>query len=71
MNHETSSEQEKENNELTSVELAQVCTEVLTPEDCAELAEMEFDNALSYAFTLLLEAGEDPEEFLKEKGILE
>lgn len=52
--------------------LIESCQDVLTPEDIAELAEMEFDEALGYVFTLLIEAGiEDPEEFFKEKGLLE
>lgn len=57
--------------EPTSRELAEACKEVLSEEDCEELSSMEIDDAIGYAFTLLIEAGEDPEEFLKEKGILE
>lgn len=68
---ETQEEQEQEAGEPTPEELADACKEVLTEEDCQELASMEIDDAIGYAFTLLLEAGEDPDEFLKEKGILE
>lgn len=48
------------------------CAKILTEEDCEELKQMEIDEAIGYSLTLLIEAGiEDPEEFLKEKGILE
>lgn len=57
--------------EPTAQELADVCKEVLSDEDCQELAVLNFDDAIGYAFTLLLENGEDPDEFLKSKGILE
>lgn len=58
-------------NEPTSAELASACQEVLGEEDRAELAGMDFSEALDYAFTLLIENGVDPEAFLKEKKILE
>ncbi len=58
--------------EPTSEQLAQACSEVLPAEDCEELAAMPIEEATGYAFTLLLENGvEDPEEYLKSKGILE
>lgn len=58
--------------EPTHEELAHACKEVLSHEDCAELLAMPIDEALGYAFTLLIGSGvEDPEEFLKDKGILE
>lgn len=58
--------------EPTSQDLAKVCCEVLSAEDCAELAEMPIDDALGYAFTLLIEAGiDDPESVLKNVRILE
>lgn len=67
---EEASEQEKP--EPTSKELAEACQEILSEEDCQELAAMDFEEALGYAFTLLIENGiEDPEVFLREKGILE
>ncbi|MEI6039995.1 MAG: hypothetical protein WCP93_01445 [Candidatus Berkelbacteria bacterium] len=57
--------------EPTNWELAQALTGVLSITDCAELANMEFDDALGYAITLLYEAGvSDPETLLKNKGIL-
>lgn len=72
MNIEGEFTPEQKKNEPTSQELAETCSEVLTEEDCAEIAGMAFDEALGYAFTLLIENGiEDPETFLKEKGILE
>ncbi len=58
--------------EPTSEQLANVCGEVLSAEDCEELAIMPMDEALGCAFTLLIENGvEDPEDFLRSKGILE
>jgi len=67
---EEASEEKKQ--EPTSQELAEACAEVLSEEDCAEIASMSFDEALGYVFTLLIENGiEDPETFLKEKRILE
>jgi hypothetical protein len=53
-------------------ELSQACSEILSEEDLAELSEMPMDEALGYAFTLLLESGvDDPEGYLKEKGVLQ
>ncbi len=59
-------------NELTSLELAKALSEVLDAEVRAEVSIMPLDEALGCVFTLLLESGvEDPEEFLKDMGILE
>lgn len=59
-------------NEPTSADLANACRETLTDDDCAELESMEFEEALGYSITLLIEQGiDDPEQFLKEKGIIE
>lgn len=67
---EIASEESKEK-EPTTQELVEACKEVLDEETCAELEAMEFDEALGFAFTCLIEAGiDDPEEFLIEKGIL-
>ena len=54
-------------------EIADACREVLDPETCAAIADQEnTEDALSIAFVALGEAGvKDPEEFLREKGILE
>lgn len=58
--------------EPTVSELSQACSELLSEEDLADLAEMPMDEALGYAFTLLLESGvDDPEGYLAEKGILQ
>jgi hypothetical protein len=58
--------------EPTSEQLAQACSEVLAEEDCRELTAMPIPDALGYAFTLLLASGiDDPEVYLREKGILE
>ncbi len=58
--------------EPTSKELADACRNVLTEEDCNELASLPMEEALNNAFTMLIENGiDDPEAFLKEKGILE
>lgn len=53
-------------------EIADACRDVLEPEACAAIADQEsIEDALSIAFIALEEAGEDPEEFLRERGILE
>lgn len=58
--------------EPTSELLAAACTDILSEENCAELAAMEFDEALGYSFSLLIENGiEDPESYLRERNILE
>ena len=62
-------EQEVEPN---SIEIAKALDGAVPIEDLHELEGMEMDEALGYAFTLLLENGiEDPEAYLIEKGILE
>ncbi|MDZ7586285.1 MAG: hypothetical protein U0946_00905 [Patescibacteria group bacterium] len=61
---------EEEMKEPTPQELAEACKEVLSEEDCQELAAMDIDEGIGYAFTLLLAAEEEPEQFLKEKGII-
>ncbi|MEK7172261.1 MAG: hypothetical protein AAB739_05125 [Patescibacteria group bacterium] len=60
--------------ESTPQEVADACREALNmdSEVCDEIAEQPtLEDALGLAFTALTEAGEDPESFLKEKGILE
>lgn len=58
--------------EPTSADLALACSGVLSPDDCQDLTAMPFDEALGYAFTLLIANGQDdPEEFLRAKGVLE
>lgn len=62
---------EQEKQEPTSQELAKACQEVLSEEDCQEITSMDFEDALGYVFSLLIENGvENPEALLKEKGIL-
>ena len=58
--------------EVTGESIARACGDTLSIEDCEELAAMPVEEAAGYAFTLLLDNGiEDPEEYLKGKGILE
>ena len=58
--------------EPTPEDLAEACREVLTEEDCRELASMPLDEGVGYAFTLLLENGvDDPDAFLRDKNIIE
>jgi len=66
-------QQQLEKNEPTSQELADVlAVEIIGTEEYEEICAMTFDEALSYAFTLIADAGyEDPEAYLKEKGILQ
>lgn len=53
--------------------LAKACEEEIGKNEFVELIRMtNFEDALGFAFTILIECGiEDPEQFLKEKGILE
>ena len=63
---EESTDQERP--EPTSIEIAQACKDVLSEEDYLEIAA---GTGLGHVFALLYEAGiEDPEAFLKERGIL-
>lgn len=61
--------------EPTSAELIAACRELVTEEELAGLEEeaeiTEFHDLLSYVFTVLEGHVEDPEEYLKSKGILE
>jgi hypothetical protein len=59
--------------EPTVTELVEACRGVLPEESLADLARIgSIDDALGFAFTALIEAGiEEPETFLKEKGILQ
>ena len=69
---EETTDGESKEQEPTSQELAEVCKDILDEEACVELGSMEFEEALGFAFTCLIEAGiNDPEKFLIEKGILE
>lgn len=62
-----------EAHEPSSEFLVNICQDVLSAEDCADLLAMPFDEALGYAYTLLMESGEveDPTAFFVEKGLLE
>ena len=62
---------EQESKEPTVKELITVCREVLSQEDCDELATMEFEDALNNAATMLEAEGIDWVSFLTEKGLLE
>ena len=58
--------------ESTSEQVAIACKDVLSEEDCKDIAALDFEEAIGHAFTLLLENGiDDPEGYLKEKGVLE
>ncbi len=58
--------------EPTIIEIADSCRDILDSETCDEIAAQEStEDALGLAFTALIEAGEDPEEFLKNKNLLE
>jgi len=52
--------------------LAQACAEVLPVDVCADLETMPLNEALGYAYTLLQQNKiEDPEGFLRSKGVIE
>lgn len=59
------------NEEPTAAEIADACKDVLDRATCEEIAAMDDEEAIGLVFTALIEAGvDDPEEFLKAKGIL-
>jgi len=63
---------EGESQEPTIADIVAVCVEVLGDEVAEDFTEdMEFDDALGYAYTLLIENGEDPDELFRSKGIIE
>ncbi|MBI2634228.1 hypothetical protein HYW82_00985 [Candidatus Peregrinibacteria bacterium] len=58
----------------TPADLAQICLDFgVDADDCDYMAEIEkWDDALGYAYSALCVAGvDDPEAFLRERGILE
>ncbi len=59
-------------NELTGADISNACQEILSPEDCDELAQMSFEEALDFATSLFIENGvdEDIKELLKRKNII-
>lgn len=72
MNMKIPEETESTKEEPTPQEIADACRDVLDGDTCDEIAkEPTTENALGLAFTALTEVGEDPESYLKEKGILE
>jgi hypothetical protein len=57
-----------------SIEIANACRGILDDEDCEELSVMDPELGLETAYSWLLQSPSfegDPEEYLKEKGILE
>ena len=73
MEQETNNEKsiEQESKDPTLQELVDVCREVLSQEDCDELATMDFDEALNNAITMFEDQEIDWIELLTEKGILQ
>lgn len=57
--------------EPTSAEIADACRQFLDTETCEEIAAMDLEEAIGFAFTALLEAGEDPMEILQSFDVLE
>lgn len=61
---------------ITSAQIAEACKEKIPEEEFedfkTDIIEMEVDEAIGYAFSVLIDYGvDDPEAFLKEKGVLE
>lgn len=60
------------NEEASVTEIADACRGVLDAGVCDEIAEQEDPiDALELAYAELIEAGEDPDKFLKQRNILE
>ncbi len=65
-------EEDQMTSEVTSSELALAVADELPEDVCLAISEMDLEDALGFVFGELLGAGvEDPEAYLKEKGILE
>jgi len=62
---------ESQKKEPTTEDLVDALREVIDDETLEELLPLDLDEALGFAFSLLLENGIDPDEFLRGKGILE
>ncbi|MCX6809200.1 MAG: hypothetical protein NTZ65_00360 [Candidatus Berkelbacteria bacterium] len=62
---------EAEKGEPTVAELVEICTGILDEDALAGFEGLELDDAIGYAYAALIEAGEDPDQFLLEKGFLE
>ena len=62
---------EAEKGEPTIEELVEICSGILDKDVLAGLEGLEFDDAIGYAYAALIEAGEDPDQVLTEKGFLE
>jgi len=62
-------EREPTKKEVTVGEIITICEEILGEGSCEEMQDMDLEEALGYATTLLEEAGINAEEFFKKKGI--
>lgn len=72
MSEQHPNQPERTEAEPTLQEVGEALAGAVPEEDVHDLEGMEYEEGLGYAFTLLLENGiEDPEQYLKEKGILE
>lgn len=65
--------EDEHGNEPTVANLTEACRELLDKESLEALAECaDFDEAMGLAFTMLIENGiDDPEQFLREMGLIE
>jgi len=62
---------EEESSEPTIEKLISALREVMPDLEESEFEGMDFQDALGEAYGLLMQAGEDPDSFLAEKGLLE
>jgi len=63
---------EKKRGDPTPDEIADACREILDEATLEEIRAIgDIEGALGLAFTALIEAGEDPEAFLIEQGVLQ
>lgn len=61
---------EQEDGEPTVGDIVNACAELLGDEVREDFDGLEFEEALGYAYSLLLENSEDPDEIFTEKGII-
>ena len=54
----------------TPQDIAEACRGTLPSYACSVISNLDLESALGFAFSALLDKGEDPEAFLIKKGIL-
>ncbi|MDP3014778.1 MAG: hypothetical protein Q8M92_11085 [Candidatus Subteraquimicrobiales bacterium] len=69
MQKESQFSPEQENSEPATSDITKICVEVLGDEVAEDFEGLEFEDALGYAYTLLLENGHDPDKIFLQNGL--